>query len=150
MILNWLVASLHLLALPLGLGGVWLRSRELARPLDAEGLRRVFAADNAWGIAALLWLSSGLWRAFGGLEKGTLYYLHQPVFHIKMGLFVIVVLLEAWPMATLIGWRSRVRRGEPVDTAAAAAMARVGRIEALLVVLIVLAATALARGTFAP
>jgi putative membrane protein len=39
-------------------------------------LNDVFTADSFWGIAALLWIVTGLWRAFGGLEKGSDYYLH--------------------------------------------------------------------------
>ncbi len=65
-----LVSALHLLALALGLPGMVLRGRALRGPLDAAGLGRRFAADSAWGLAALLWLGTSLWRAFGGLEKG--------------------------------------------------------------------------------
>ncbi len=62
-----LFSALHLLTLALGLGGVWARGRALRR----GDLPAAFAADAAWGIAALLWLATGLARAFGGLEKGT-------------------------------------------------------------------------------
>lgn len=66
-----LISSLHLLALAIGLPAVFLRGRALKGPLDADGLRRLLAADNVWGIAAVLWIATGLLRAFGGLEKGT-------------------------------------------------------------------------------
>ncbi|HEV8445375.1 MAG TPA: DUF2214 family protein [Gemmatimonadaceae bacterium] len=69
------LAALHLLALGIGLGGIWGRARELAqRPLEMSGMRRAFAADSWWGIAALLWLVTGLWRLFAGTEKATSYY----------------------------------------------------------------------------
>src|SRR6185503_689121 len=100
--LRWIVATVHLLALPLGLGSVWMRARALSRPLDAAGLKRVFAADTLWGVAAVIWLSTGLLRAFGGLEKGTMYYLANPFFHAKIGLFVLILVLELWPMVTLV------------------------------------------------
>jgi hypothetical protein len=45
MLLRWIVATLHLLALPLGLWAVWARSRWLRGVLDAAGLKRVFLAD---------------------------------------------------------------------------------------------------------
>ena len=51
-----IVSALHLFALALGLPSVFLRGRALKRPLDREGFARLFAADNVWGIAALLWL----------------------------------------------------------------------------------------------
>ena len=61
--LRWLIATLHLLALPLGLGAVWARSRALRGALSVDGLRRVFVADNLWGVAAVLWIGTGLLRA---------------------------------------------------------------------------------------
>lgn len=75
--LRWMVAALHLLALGVGLGAVWARGRALHGVLDAQGLQRVFYADNLWGIAAALWITTGLARAFAGLEKGSDYYLTQ-------------------------------------------------------------------------
>jgi putative membrane protein len=55
-------------------------------------LRRVLLADNIWGVSALILLVTGGMRAFGGYEKGTDYYLHQPLFHLKMTLFVLILL----------------------------------------------------------
>lgn len=148
MTLRWLIAALHLLALPIGLGAVWARSRALTQAQNSDGLRRVFLADNLWGVAAVLWIGTGVLRAFGGLEKGTSYYLHDRVFFAKMGLFALILLLEIWPMATLIRWRVAVRRGASIDTAPARKLARISQIQAALVVLMVFAATALARGLF--
>jgi putative membrane protein len=144
--LRWLIAALHLLALGIGLGAVWARGRALRGPLDTAGLRRVFAADAWWGLAALLWLGTGIPRAFAGLEKGTAYYVGQPVFWIKMALFGLVFALELAPMLALIRWRVQVGRGESVDTSRAAAFATISGVQAGLLVLIVLAATAMARG----
>ena len=50
-------SALHLLALGIGLGSVWMRGRALRAPLfDQAAIRRVLAADNFWGIARGLWL----------------------------------------------------------------------------------------------
>src|SRR5438477_88488 len=70
-----IVSALHVLAVALGLASVTLRGRALKRPLDDGGLARLFAADNLWGVAALLLVATGLLRAFGGLEKGSAFYL---------------------------------------------------------------------------
>src|SRR5689334_24674352 len=67
--LSAIISSLHLLALAIGLPAVFLRGRALKGPLDADGLRRLLASDSAWGIAALLWIVTGLLRAFGGLGR---------------------------------------------------------------------------------
>ncbi len=144
--MRWLFAALHLLALGLGLGSVWARGRALSGDLDARGLRRAFYADSWWGIAALLWIGTGLVRAFGGLEKGTTYYLHNHLFWGKMALLGLILLLELRPMITLIRWRTQLARGEQPDTRPAAGLARVSLVQAALVVLMVLAATGMARG----
>src|SRR5688572_12529208 len=100
MLLRWFLATLHLLALGIGLGAVWVRAGALRGPLDRAGLQRVFLADTFWGVAAGLWIVTGLWRAFGGVEKGTDYYLQNSVFLIKMGLLILILALEVWPMIT--------------------------------------------------
>lgn len=146
MAIRWLFAALHLLALGIGLGAVWARGHALTGALDSAGLRRVFAADTWWGIAALLWIATGLVRAFAGLEKGTVYYLHNHLFWAKMALLGLILLLEIAPMVALIRWRVLAARGEEVDTRRALRFARISRLQAGLVVLMVLAATAMARG----
>jgi putative membrane protein len=148
MLMRWLLATLHLLALPMGLGAIGMRSRALRKAHSAADLPAVFLADNLWGAAAILWIATGLLRAFGGYEKGSEYYLHDRVFFIKMGMLVLILLLELWPMSTLIRWRIKVRRAVPLDTSPAAALARISALQAVLVVLMVFAATALARGFF--
>ncbi len=146
MILRWLVASIHLIALAVGALAVAARARALHRARDTADLPAVFRADNLWGIAAVLWLATGLWRAFGGLEKGTAYYLGQPLFHAKLGLFVVIVLLEIRPMLTLITWRRAVTGGTPVDFSTARLFARTSEVQLVLVLVMVFLATAIARG----
>jgi putative membrane protein len=144
--IRWIVAAVHLLALGLGLGAVWARGRALRGELDAAGLRRVFYADSWWGAAAGVWIATGLLRAFAGLEKGSAYYLHNHLFWAKMGLLVLILLLEIGPMVTLIRWRIALARGVPVDTHRAGRFARISFLQAGLVMLMVLAATGMARG----
>jgi putative membrane protein len=145
-VISAVVSSLHLLALALGLPAVFLRGRALKGRLDADGLRRLLAADNVWGLAAVLWIATGLLRAFGGLEKGTEFYLRSPLFWTKMGLFAIVLLLEIRPMVTLIGWRARLRQGQTVDTSPARALYTLNHIELAIVVVMVFVASLMARG----
>jgi putative membrane protein len=145
-VLAAIVSALHLLALALGLPAVFLRGRALKGHLDRGGLQRLFAADTVWGIAAALWLVTGLLRAFAGLEKGTAFYLGSWLFLVKLGLFVLIVLLELWPMLTLIRWRGIVRAGGTVDTSSARALYQVNHVELALVVVMVFVASFMARG----
>lgn len=146
MAIRWLFAALHLLALGVGLGAVWARGRALAGELDARGIARALYADNWWGAAAIVWIATGLTRAFAGLEKGTTYYLHNHFFWTKMALLGVVLALEVRPMLALIRWRIALGRGGQPDLRGARQLATISFIEAGLVVLMVLAATAMARG----
>jgi putative membrane protein len=139
-------SALHLLALAIGLPSVFLRARALAGPLDSAGLGRLFAADTVWGLAALLWIGTGLMRAFGGLEKGSQFYLASPLFGLKMALLGAIILLELWPMITLIRWRMVRGRGGTPDTSSARGFFIISQIQVVLVVVMVFVASFMARG----
>ena len=145
-----LLAIVHLLALGIGLGAVWARARALGeRPLDRGSLRRVFAADGWWGLAAILWIGTGLWRLLAGTEKATSYYLANHIFLAKMGLLAAILLLELWPAVTLVRWRRKAARSGASwtpDSSTAARLRAISYLEAVLVVAMVCAAALMARG----
>jgi putative membrane protein len=144
--MRWLLAALHLIPLGLGFGAVLWRAMSLGGTLDKAGLQRVFLADTLWGIAAALWIATGLMRAFGGYEKGTEYYVTSDVFILKMVLLVLILVLEIWPMVTLIQWRIRSNKQTLADTSVAGTLSNSSWVQSGLVVLMVFAATAMARG----
>jgi putative membrane protein len=144
--MRWLLAVLHLLGLGIGLGAIWARSRSLRGTLDVQGVRRVLAADTWWGIAALLWISTGLLRAFAGFEKGSAYYLQNHLFLGKLGLLLLILALEIGPILTFIGWRKSLAGGGMPDTAKAPRYATTSSVQVVLVILMVIAATGMARG----
>lgn len=146
MMLRWLIAAVHLLALGIGLGAVVGRARALRTPVDEEHLKTAFFWDSLWGLSAVLWISTGIWRAFGGLEKGSAYYLQSTAFWIRMALLLAIVVLEVRPMIALIRWRRARNKGSVPDVSSAPILARISAIQAVLVVGMVLAATAMARG----
>jgi putative membrane protein len=141
-----LLAAVHLLALGIGLGAVWARSRALRGEVDAAAMRRALVADTWWGVAAALWLATGLWRLFGETEKAIGYYVSNHAFLVKMGLFLLILLLELGPMTTLIRWRKVLARGEMPSIERARRISTVSAIEAALVVAMVGAAVTMARG----
>jgi uncharacterized membrane protein len=141
------LAWLHLLALGVGLGGVWGRARalhdSLREPVDERSLKRALVADTWWGIAAITWLITGLWRLLAATEKSTSYYLSNYAFFAKMALFVAILALEAWPMMTLIRWRMATREPNARD---AGRIEVISYVECALVIGMVVAAVAMARG----
>lgn len=141
------LAWLHLLALAVGLAGVYSRARALRHslndPADQGALRRALIGDAWWGVAAVLWLSTGLWRLFGSTEKSTSYYFGNHVFYLKMTLFLAILALEIWPMLTLMKWRTKKALPNPRD---AGRIEVISYVECALVVAMVLTAVSMARG----
>lgn len=141
------LAWIHLLALGLGLGGVWGRARalhdSLREPPDPHAIRRALVADAWWGVAAGLWIITGLWRLLAGTEKATAYYTANHAFYAKMALFVCILALEIWPMSTLIKWRTGKARPDARD---AGRIEVISYVECALVIAMVLAAVSMARG----
>jgi putative membrane protein len=137
-----LFAGFHFVALVLGGAGVWLRGRGL-RDRDVPA---VLQGDNLWGISALLFILTGVARAFGGLEKGSEFYLSQPFFWVKMGLFGAVWLVEIRPMVTFIRWRIGLGKGVQPDLSTVDSLRVHNTVEIVLLLLIPFAAAAMARG----
>ena len=132
MILRWLLAAVHLVALGIGAGAIRSRARAFSAPLDRPALKRLFAADTLWGVAALLWVSTGLWRLFGETEKTVPFYLANRAFWLKMAFFAGILALEVWPMLALMRWRAQLRRGEAPDTSSAPLFARISSLQQVL------------------
>jgi putative membrane protein len=110
-----LIAIIHLIALPLGVAALFLRAGALAAAQDNTQLKRVFFWDTLYAVIALVWIGSGLLRAFAGLDKGTPYYVHNHAFWTKMLLLVVVLGAEFVPMKALLGFRKQVAKGQPVS-----------------------------------
>lgn len=148
MLLSYIIASLHLIAFAVGMAACWLRAERLRDLPVAGNFKAVFVADNFYGVFALMSVATGLWRAFGTLEKGSEYYLSSPVFHLKMGLYLLVFGLEIWPMVTLIRWRIQLKRGDDPDIGQARRLALLSHIEVFLMLAMAVTAAAMARGVF--
>ncbi|WP_322046162.1 DUF2214 family protein [Paraburkholderia sp. J67] len=146
MLIRWLLAAIHLLAFGFALASILRRTRGLRRCTSTEDLPMIFRADHGWGASAIVLIVTGAMRAFGGFEKGADYYLHEPLFHVKMGVLVLILLLEIAPMMALLRWRAAVGRGDVPDLTGAPKYARIGLWQTVLVVVMVFAATGMARG----
>jgi len=147
MLSQWVLAAIHLFAFALAFWAVLTRGTAFSQLSAGTGeVKRVLLADNLWGLSALTLLITGAMRAFVGYEKGSDYYLHQPLFHLKMTLLVLILLVELAPMITLIKWRIASSRGVALDSGRAKLYARISHVEALLLILMMVAATGMARG----
>lgn len=152
MILSWFVASLHFLTLAFGATAIAARGIYFKQLADLGFsptiMKKLFVADNMWGLAAILWIVTGLLRVFAGLEKGQDYYLHNTFFWLKMISFLIVVALEIKPMVQLIKWRTEFTKSQKIDLANVdlKMLARLNHIEIAMFIPIVFFASAMAKG----
>lgn len=147
------LSALHVLALAIGFAAVFTRGRRLRdlrrSPEDPAILTQLFQADSFWGLAALLWIATGFFRAFGRLEKTPDFYLRNGFFWVKMALFALILALELRPMATFIGWRSSRARGvSRVGETNLGALIAINDAETGLVLLIPFVAALMARGAW--
>lgn len=146
-IVSAVLSAIHVLTLALGLGAVFARGQALAGALDAAGWRRLLAADTLWGIAAGLWIASGLARVFFGGKEASFYW-HNGFFWIKMALFLSVFVLELAPMTTFIRVRAAQGRGTALPQFSVDAYRRINTAEIVLVVVLVPIAALMARGAW--
>ncbi|WP_165671627.1 DUF2214 family protein [Metapseudomonas otitidis] len=106
-----IAAYLHYLSIFLLFALLVLEHRLFKLPLDLDRARSLMRIDIAYGITASLVLATGLARVlwFG---KGSAYYLHNSLFHAKVGLFVLVALLSTFPTVVFLGWRNSLKAGQ--------------------------------------
>lgn len=69
---------------------------------------RVVIADTVYGIAGVGILATGVLR-YLYFEKGTEYYNYQPMFWIKISLFILVGLLSLYPTFSFLTWINNLR-----------------------------------------
>ena len=147
LIVDAALSAIHILTFGLGLTAVVLRGRALAGVLDAAGWKRLFAADSAWGVAAALWIATGLARIFLG-PKDPVFYWRNGFFWIKMTLFLTVFVLEMAPMRTFMRARQAAARGAAPPSFDVVRYRRVNTTEMALVIAIPFAAALMARGAW--
>ncbi|WP_159917833.1 DUF2214 family protein [Pantoea sp. 18069] len=112
-----LLAALHLLAVLTLV--VFLSSQAAlcrAEWMNAAVVRRLARLDLIYGLAALALLLTGLARLYWG-TKGMTWYVSQPLFHVKMTLFVLVALLSIKPSLTFRRWVRGLAAGQSLPDA---------------------------------
>lgn len=140
-------AYLHFLAIFVLFALLTLEHRLFKLPLDLERARSLIRVDIAYGLSAGAVLATGLARVVW-YGKGLDYYLHNSLFHAKVGLFVLIALLSAFPTFVFLNWRNELKAGRvpQVSSGKARAVIMVIRLELLLALVMPLLAALMARG----
>jgi putative membrane protein len=119
----------------------------LCRPgLGAAQIGVLARIDGLFFVAALGALATGLARLFW-YGKGLAFYLPNPAFHTKMGLYVVIAVLSIRPTLRFLRWKRAVSQGgAPPAEAEVRAVRRIIHIELALLALMPLMAVLMARG----
>jgi putative membrane protein len=114
--------------------------------INARVVQRLTKVDMIYGIAAAAVLLTGLARTWWGV-KGSAWYWHNNLLHLKLGLFVAVALMSIKPTLMFRGWRKQLDAGGTLPAEDQVKTARKWVMwQAHLIALIPLAAVFLARG----
>ena len=129
---------------------LWFLAKEwtlLKAGVEALDIRRLARADIGYFLAAMAVLATGLARALAG-AKPWAYYAANPVFHLKLTLFVVVALVSIKPTLMFIRWRKAFEADSAfrADAREWRLARRLLMIELHVVALIPLAAVLMARG----
>ncbi len=103
-----ILAYLHFISIP-ATASVLAAEAVLCMPgLDEKRLRVLSRIDLWYLIVALATLASGFSRAIWG-AKGWNFYAHNPVFWVKISLFVVVGLISIVPTLRFIRWSREIK-----------------------------------------
>jgi putative membrane protein len=101
------LSALHFL-LVFALVAILAAQNVLIRPgITVSSLRLAATLDRLYGVSAVLLLGVGFSRVYCD-AKGSSFYLSNPLFWTKIGLFMTVAILSIPPTLRLIQWSKRV------------------------------------------
>ena len=114
--------------------------------MNAQVVERLVRLDMIYAAAAVTVLATGIARTVWGV-KGMGWYWTNPLLHLRLTLFVVIVLISIGPTLRFVRWRRQLRASGALPTEAEVRSTRkLVMIEAHLVAVIPLAAVFLARG----
>lgn len=146
--MNILIPYLHFIGIMLLMGALFAEYVLLRPGITKNQIKLLTVADLIFGISALLVLGSGLLRWFVVDPKGADYFNHQPLFHIKLTIFVVIAILSIFPTLKFLKWRKQSRADDafiPEEKDIKKQLTFV-RIELLLIAIIPLLAVMVANG----
>lgn len=83
----------------------------LKNSISRRELDRLSKIDAVYGLAALVLLGVGMTLWLGGIGKPTDFYSKNPIFHVKLTLFVLIGILSIYPTVFFL----KNRKGDPEE-----------------------------------
>ena len=142
-----IAAYLHYLSIFVLFSLLTLEHVLFRQPLDLDRARRLVRVDIFYGISAGVVLATGIARVVW-YGKGLDYYLHNSLFHAKVGLFVLIALLSSLPTFVFLNWRNALKADQvpEISPRQAKLVIMTIRLELLLALIMPLLAALMARG----
>lgn len=136
-----LIKYFHIVSIFVFFSALVLEHFLLKRELSLIEVKKLAIVDAIYGASAIAVLLAGLllWFAVG---KASGFYSANPIFHIKVALFVLVGLLSIYPTVFFI----KQRKSTATSISVPASMIMMVRLELLLLLLIPLFAVLMAQG----
>lgn len=142
MYLEILVKYIHFICIFAIVSSVVAEHLLLKEQMTRAEIRRLSMIDGVYGLSAVLLLAAGFTLWFG-VGKPAAYYSQNWVFHLKIGLFVIVGLLSIYPTVFF----SKNRKGAPDEMVAIPKRVKLFiRLELLLLFILPFLASTMAKG----
>src|SRR5215472_10221432 len=108
MLAHLITAYLHFLGMMTLMATLLAEHVTLQPQMTRLHLQRLARIDLFYGIAAGLVFLTGLLR-FAYFGKGVHFYLGNPVFYIKDGMFLLVALISIYPTVQFLSWRNLLK-----------------------------------------
>ena len=134
---------LHFISI-FAIAGSLVSEHLLLKPtLSRTELDRLSKIDGVYGLAALVLLGVGMTLWLGGIGKPTEFYSNNPIFHVKLTLFVLIGILSIFPTVFFL----KNRKGDPrEEVRVPKAIIWALRLELLLLAIIPILAGLMAKG----
>lgn len=136
-----LIRYLHLLGIIVLVGAIIIENMAISNKISQEDVRNLVKVDAVYGISAAVVLLCGLalWLWVG---KPSGFYTANPIFHAKLGLFLLVGLLSLYPTLFLLRQRKSSKEVIIVPPMLIVTL----RLELILLAIIPMLAFLMARG----
>lgn len=146
--MNILIPYLHYIGIMTLMGALITEHLMLKPGLRKQQISSLIIVDLIYGFSAGLVLVTGLLRWFVFDVKGVDFFSKNPLFHIKLTLFVLIVVLSLFPTMRFLKWRKRAKSEPNFEPSVNDVNKQLMfiRIELLLVVIIPLLAVMIANG----
>ena len=147
MLAHVLTAYWHFLGMMMLMATLLAEHVTLQPQMTRLHIQRLAMIDLFYGIAAGLVFLTGLLR-FAYFGKGIHFYWGNPLFYVKVGMFLLVALISVYPTRRFLAWRKMLTQGDPpaLDPHTVTRLRIVIRLELGLLLVIPLLAVLMARG----